>query len=228
MAYNSLILLVLSIWGFPAIFGQELGDAPFLHCPERWGVQVYPHPTHCDHFYRCENGTLTHETCANGLLFDGKGSVHNHCNYYWAVECGERKLKADPISTEYCPYLWGIFAISPQCHTTYLKCEEGVPHETGCEPGLVYDDRSHTCNWPDLLENCNSEAVVNFQCPGHVTGLSARFIPFPRFAYPHDCTRYVVCVNNKPRLTGCGDGSGFNQETLTCDDLKHLPGCKPF
>lgn len=75
----------------PVVSSQELGDAPFLQCPEQWGVQVYPHPTHCDHFYKCENGTLTHETCPNGLLFDGRGSVAHHCNYYWAVDCGERK-----------------------------------------------------------------------------------------------------------------------------------------
>jgi len=37
-----------------------------------------------------ENGTLTLETCENGLLFDGKGAIHNHCNYHWAVNCDKR------------------------------------------------------------------------------------------------------------------------------------------
>jgi hypothetical protein len=37
-----------------------------------------------------ENGTLTLETCENGLLFDGRGGVHNHCNYHWAVNCDKR------------------------------------------------------------------------------------------------------------------------------------------
>lgn len=32
------------------------------------------------------------ETCENGLLFDGKGAVYNHCNYNWAVNCGDRKV----------------------------------------------------------------------------------------------------------------------------------------
>lgn len=59
-------------------------------CPEQYGLQTYAHPTNCDQFYKCANGTLTLETCENGLLFDGAGSVHNFCNYHWATNCGER------------------------------------------------------------------------------------------------------------------------------------------
>lgn len=61
-------------------------------CPEQHGEQAYAHPDLCDHFFLCTNGTLTEEHCENGLLFDGKGAVHNHCNYNWAVDCGERKF----------------------------------------------------------------------------------------------------------------------------------------
>lgn len=60
-------------------------------CPEQHGVQAYAHPESCNLFFLCTNGTLTVEQCENGLLFDGKGAVHNHCNYNWAVHCGERK-----------------------------------------------------------------------------------------------------------------------------------------
>ena len=59
-------------------------------CPEPYGLQTYAHPKNCDQFYKCANGTLTLETCENGLLFDGAGSVHNFCNYHWATNCGER------------------------------------------------------------------------------------------------------------------------------------------
>ena len=68
--------------------GREIGE--ISSCPESYGLQLYPHAKNCDQFYKCANGTLTLETCGNGLLFDGKGSVHNYCNYYWNTECGER------------------------------------------------------------------------------------------------------------------------------------------
>ncbi len=41
-------------------------------------------------------GTQTLETCENGLVFDGHGSVYNYCNYNWAVDCG----KAGPMKLE--------------------------------------------------------------------------------------------------------------------------------
>jgi hypothetical protein len=64
-------------------------------CPEAEGLQLYPHPRYCDQFYKCANGTLTLEFCENGLLFDGKGSVYNYCNYHWAVDCGKRANESE-------------------------------------------------------------------------------------------------------------------------------------
>jgi len=32
--------------------------------------QVYPDLEHCSRYFKCANGSLTHETCGNGLLFD--------------------------------------------------------------------------------------------------------------------------------------------------------------
>lgn len=109
------------------------------------------------------SGTLTLEQCENGLLFDGKGNVHNHCNYNWAVDCGARKHDQVPFSTPGCEFAFGIYPDSDQCSTSFLKCEYGTPHETPCEPGLVYDERIHGCNWPDqLLELCNPEGTIQF------------------------------------------------------------------
>ena len=44
--------------------------------------------------FQCENGTLTEEICENGLAYDGHGNVYNHCNYNWAVDCGDPKSKS--------------------------------------------------------------------------------------------------------------------------------------
>merc|ERR1711872_1078692 len=73
--------------------------AQYSRCPEAYGLQTYPHEGYCDKFYKCANGTLTEETCENGLVYDGHGSVHNHCNYNWAVDCGKRVYDDTPISS---------------------------------------------------------------------------------------------------------------------------------
>jgi len=191
------------------------------HCPEQYGEQAYAHPDSCDQFFKCTNGTLTLEQCENGLLFDGKGAVHNHCNYNWAVDCGTRQFDPTPISSPGCEYAYGIYPESHECSTYYIKCAGGEPIQSACEPGLAYDDRIHGCNWPDkLLDICNPEAVVGFSCPAKVDphSAAARFWPFPRFAVPGDRHRLITCVEGHPRLISCGDEQIFNEETLSCEE----------
>ncbi|KAG5877135.1 hypothetical protein JTB14_027378 [Gonioctena quinquepunctata] len=163
---RSFVVAVLSFAAF-ANAGVLVQNAP--SCPEQHGVQAYAHPESCNIFFLCTNGTLTVENCENGLLFDGKGNVHNHCNYNWAVDCGHRKADLTPISSPGCEYQFGLYPDGEECSVHYIKCEYGQPIPNQCEPGLVYDERIHGCNWPDLLlEKCSPEAVVGFKCPTKV------------------------------------------------------------
>lgn len=193
------------------------------YCPEKFGEQAYAHPELCDHFFLCVNGTLTLEQCENGLIFTGKGGVHNHCAYNWDFknECGDRFYDPKPIQNGICEFAFGIYEESPACSTSYIKCEYGIPNQLPCDKGLVYDERIHGCNWPDLLlEKCNPEAVVGFKCPAKVDPKSAaaRFWPFPRFAVPGDRHSLFVCTEGHPRLVSCGEDKLFDESTLTCED----------
>ncbi|XP_050692011.1 protein obstructor-E-like [Eriocheir sinensis] len=200
----------------------------YNECPEKEGVQTYPHPNDCNSFYLCVNGTLTEEYCENGLLFDGKGAVHNYCNYYWAVDCGERKAEVIPLARGACEYSFGLFSQGP-CETYFTKCVYGEPIDEPCTPGLAYDERIHGCNWPDLLEYCNPEEVVGFKCPAYVDSKdpAAKFLPHPRYA-TQDCGRYIVCVEGLPRLVGCGDYTVFSPDTLTCEEPEYVPKCANY
>ena len=66
-------------------------------------------------------GTLYEEVCENGLVFDGHGAVHNHCNYNWAVDCGKRVYDDTPISSPGCLYQFGIYPVGEGCQTTFFK-----------------------------------------------------------------------------------------------------------
>jgi len=217
-----MLVFALVLATFALFNGAVAQDYPGVpHCPDTYGLHNTPHPEYCDKFYKCENGTLTLETCENGLLFDGRGGVHNHCNYYWAVECGKRLNDSilHPISSPGCAYQFGIYEKAPGCHTSYIKCAYGVPYETQCEPGLAYEDKNHACNWPDLLlDFCNPEQVVGFRCPDTVAPdtLAYKFWPYPRFAIPGECNRLITCVNGYPRLITCEYGKVFDEHSLTC------------
>lgn len=170
--------------------------------------------------------------------------MYNHCNYNWAVNCGDRKGFASdrelddiiiiselnqiafleyPISTPGCEYQFGIYQDSEACSTSYIKCEYGTPIVFPCQEGLVYDERIHGCNWPDLLlEKCNPEAVAGFACPIKVDArsLQHKFWPYPRFAYSADAHKYIVCVEGHPRLSNCGPDKLFDESTLTCEEYE--------
>ncbi|KAH9645787.1 hypothetical protein HF086_012514 [Spodoptera exigua] len=133
-----------------------------------------------------------------------------------------------PLSTPGCEYQFGIYPDSNECSTSYIKCAYGIPQQEPCTPGLVYDERIHGCNWPDLLQPfCNPEAVVGFKCPTKVPANSqaAKFWPFPRFPVPGDCHRLITCVEGHPRLISCGEDKVFDDQSLTCEDPELVPHC---
>ena len=85
------------------------------------------------------SGTLTEEVCENGLVFDGYGDVHNHCNYNWAVDCGKRVYDDTPISSPGCLYQFGLYPVGEGCQTTFFK--------------VTYIDRAHQAPVPFNLDH---------------------------------------------------------------------------
>jgi len=209
-------------------------------CPDREGVQVFPNPTSCNEFVKCENGTATREVCENGLLFDPllalTDAIFNYCVYNWKAECEGRPADNTPQSSPDCEYQFGLFPSAPGCETSYTKCEFGVATQMPCEAenvniplplGLAWDPQTHTCNWPDLLidsQGCDpAERLGGFACPQlrDLEGtFNEQFSPFPRFAL-NDPSIYVICVSGHPRLQSCGADDIFDLDTLSC--VRQLP-----
>ena len=102
-------------------------------CPMFDGVQVTADPASCHQFYKCENGTMSLETCENGLLFDQEmaltDAIHHYCVYHWKVECGTRLADLQSVSSPGCPFRFGLFAGGEAggCQSDYVKCEHGEP-----------------------------------------------------------------------------------------------------
>ena len=67
-------------------YGPQYGN-----CPEE-GEFGWAHETACDQYYKCTNGTFSHEQCPNGLVFDDKNPVYDFCTFYWKVDCGEKTI----------------------------------------------------------------------------------------------------------------------------------------
>lgn len=86
----------------------------------------------------------------------------------------------------------------------------------------AYSNEYHVCSYPDEVLDCKgqSESVVGFKCPSNhelpPNAVARRFLPYPRFPVPDDKATYIVCVYDQPRIQYCGEGSYFDEQTLTC------------
>lgn len=56
-----------------------------------------------------------------------------------------------------CEYSFGLFKPSADCDIFYYRCAYGEAEEVACEKGLAYDERTHSCNWPDLMIDVGCE-----------------------------------------------------------------------
>ncbi|XP_037074029.1 protein obstructor-E-like [Pollicipes pollicipes] len=198
----------------PALLASAAGQ--ITSCEYSEGLQTYPDPYSCDSYFKCANGTLTQERCENGLLFSGIGAVHDNCDYFWRVECGDRPFELSAARDWRLP-LTASACFRPATGARLLR------------QGLAYDEVSHSCNWPDLLPECSpgdAEQLVGYSCPDKIPAGSAslRFGPFPRFV-TGQCDRLVTCVNYFPRLTVCPLGKAVDEASLTCVDAELVPGC---
>lgn len=58
-----------------------------------------------------------------------------------------------PIGTDHCAWLYGIFGHETSC-TRYWTCWNGTATEQLCIGGLLYNERTHSCDWPENVEGC--------------------------------------------------------------------------
>ncbi|KAL1431663.1 hypothetical protein MTO96_013776 [Rhipicephalus appendiculatus] len=167
----------------------------------------FPHETQCDSYYECRNGTVIQGFCPDGLVFNDESSYkHLRCDLPFDINCQNRP---------------------------YLQPAQGVGN---CPPslgyGLAYNERRGVCDWPDLVERCDAEAYLGFQCP-EPTAYELQDFVNPPYAHPRDCAKHFVCVatyygKRLPRLLSCDEGTVFNPSTRTCDDPVNVPGCENY
>ena len=68
-----------------------------------------------------------------------------------------------PQSTEHCDWLYGIFGHETSC-TRYWTCWNGTATEQFCIGGLLYNEETHACDWPQNVAGCQKhrEYLVGF------------------------------------------------------------------
>ena len=66
-----------------------------------------------------------------------------------------------PQSTEHCDWLYGIFGHETSC-TRYWTCWNGTATEQFCIGGLLYNEETHACDWPQNVAGCQKHRKIFF------------------------------------------------------------------
>lgn len=161
--------------------------------------------TYCDRYWECLTGERELYDCPNGLVWVGKNrGIADGCDYPWRnpTICRGKDLANPPISTEHCDWLYGIFGHETSC-TRYWTCWNGTATEQFCIGGLLYNEETHACDWPQNVGGCQKHPLCKDDPNGNV--------PLGK-----SCNRYWSCQGGYPRLQRCPAMLVFDKARKRC------------
>lgn len=171
--------------------------------------RTLPHEKYCDHFYQLNGCSGSDDqailrACPNGLTYTGNGrsGLIGVCDYPHRAECIGSERHNPPISTEHCDWLYGIFGHETSC-TRYWTCWNGTATEQFCIGGLLYNEETHACDWPQNVGGCQKHPLCKDDPNGNV--------PLGK-----SCNRYWACQGGYPRLQRCPAMLVFDKNRKRC------------
>ena len=167
--------------------------------------KVVADATYCDRYWECLTGEQELYDCPNGLVWVGKNrGIADGCDYPWRNPniCRGKDLANPPISTEHCDWLYGKFGHETSC-TRYWTCWNGTATEQFCIGGLLYNEETHACDWPQNVGGCQKHPLCKDDPNGNV--------PLGK-----SCNRYWACQGGYPRLQRCPAMLVFDKNRKRC------------
>lgn len=168
------------------------------------GAKTVGHESNCDLYYECYEGQGFLQSCPNGLVYasDGRFGLVGQCDYPHNVNCQGKPERNPPQSTEHCDWLYGIFGHETSC-TRYWTCWNGTATEQFCIGGLLYNEETHACDWPQNVAGCQKHPLCKDDANGNV--------PLGK-----SCNRYWACQGGYPRLQRCPAMLVFDKDRKRC------------
>merc|ERR1711923_231925 len=168
------------------------------------GAKTVGHESSCDLYYECYEGQGFLTSCPNGLVYSNNGNfwLIGVCDYPHNVDCRGREERNPPQSTEHCDWLYGIFGHETSC-TRYWTCWNGTATEQFCIGGLLYNEETHACDWPQNVGGCQKHPLCKDDPNGNV--------PLGK-----SCNRYWACQGGYPRLQRCPAMLVFDKNRRRC------------
>ncbi|XP_045599208.1 protein obstructor-E isoform X1 [Procambarus clarkii] len=160
--------------------------------------------TYCDRYWECVANAPQLYDCPNGLVFVGRNrGITEGCDYPWrGAYCENKQLANPPIKTEHCDWKYGIFGHETSC-TRYWTCWNSTATEQFCIGGLLYNEDSHACDWPQNVRGCQKHPLCKED-------------PNANVPLGKSCERYWACQGGYPRLQRCPATLVFDKQSRRC------------
>jgi len=202
-----LVTLLLSIIAGCIISSTTVNAQQIVEQPDpcKSKTRVVGDVEYCDRYWECEDQEPILYDCPNGLVWVGKDrGIADGCDYPWRnpTLCNNKDLANPPISTEHCDWLYGIFGHETSC-TRYWTCWNGTATEQFCIGGLLYNEDTHACDWPQNVAGCQKHPLCKDDANGNV--------PLGK-----SCNRYWACQGGYPRLQRCPAMLVFDKQRKRC------------
>lgn len=193
-------------------------------CPDEGTASCYLPGSNANAYIECSNGTPSYFTCPSGLIWNQElescdwptsddstqNDVQNHHHHHhktWSV-CSLCVFYPNAYGSCYMP------SFNPR---KYITCANGQAYSMSCPSGLVWQQRTETCNYPRgsgkrvrrgaIIEKLGEEICDS--CVANEWG--SCYLPGPT---EHD---YIECSNGLPSYKTCPNNLVWNQELETCD-----------
>ncbi|KAK7014053.1 chitin binding, partial [Halocaridina rubra] len=132
-------------------------------CPRKNGIFADPDPTVCNRFYTCINGHATPTDCSAGLHFDEttgncawpESSGRTNCSSSSKTCVGdfccpdEVVVSADGVTLPH-----PTFPNLVDCQRFWVCLNGNTPQESSCSLGLVYNENTRLCDYPENVPEC--------------------------------------------------------------------------
>merc|ERR1712018_1019225 len=140
----------------------------FWDCEAAGGDGFYAYDKNCRKYIQCSGGLPDLHTCNPGLLYRPSNV---QCDYPDRVDCGDRPVcddndencedhhlttttpKPSPCDDIECDH-GDDFYPEGTCKPCFCQCHDGVQDEICCQPGLVFNPATNTCDWPYNTNGC--------------------------------------------------------------------------
>lgn len=126
-------------------------------------------PFDCTKYYQCQNGKLTHQSCASGYYWN--------C---WSRKCSTTKSPLCCVSMPYSPRKCstnGVLNGSPLSCTNYFECVNNVVVKKSCPYNQFFDTITKTCTTP-MTARCSIKpamTVCSLANTGNLDWVSASY-----------------------------------------------------